>query len=173
MTAPHPEGPLAVETISSYARRVEDQVRVVLHLPGLDYSGQDEIAVRFKGRHGTVVGEARATIAGPGTLLVTEVPARSLPPGIWRVAVRPTPEARFRRADARLMTSSSQPIALLGGPAPRGFIAPPQPVAPLSRRQRLAGHAGTLVDRGLAPMSRERADRYRAAVRRAARRLLG
>ena len=48
-----------METISSYARRVEDQVRVVLHLPELDCSGHDEIAVRFKGRHGTVVGDSQ------------------------------------------------------------------------------------------------------------------
>ena len=150
------ERPLAVETISSYAHRAGDRIRLVLHLPELEYGGE-EITVRFKSPHGAVTGTAKAVTATPGTLLETEVPTTSLQPGIWRLAVQPNRDAGFRRARARLLTSSTQPIALLVG-APPVANAPPKPTVAPTSRQRLAHHAGNALERALAPLPRERAE---------------
>lgn len=172
MTTEQQAGPIAVETISSYARRIGDRVRVVLDLPELDVHGQAQVTLRLKSHHGAVVSEAEATPVGAGTRLEAEFPAKRLRPGVWRLAARPGSEAAFRGVGARLLTSRTQPIALLVGPAPRGSIAPPKPQSSPTRKQRLARRAGSLVDRALAPLPPEKAARYRATARRSARQLL-
>lgn len=173
LTTQHqPAGPIAVETISSYARRVGDRVRVVLDLPDLDTREQTEMEVRLKSPHGTAVSRGRTSTSAAGTRLEVEFPGRRLRPGIWRLAARPAPDAPYRRLGARLLTSRTQPIALLVGGAPRGSIDPPTPRRTLTRKQRLAHRAGTLVDQALSPFPAEKADRYRAAARRTARKLL-
>lgn len=171
-TQQQPTGPIDVETISSYARRVGDRVRVVLHLPDFDAGEETELDVRLKSPHGTVVSRAQTSTSAAGTQLQVEFPGRRLRPGIWRLAARPAPGAPYRRVGARLLTSRTQPIALLVGGAPRTSIAPPTPKRALTRKQRLAHRAGNLMDRALAPIPAEKADRYRAAARRTARKLL-
>lgn len=161
-----------VEAIASYAHRAKGTVRLVLQLPGAEPTDGANATVRLAGQRGTVRAKATVTATDPGVRVEATVPAKELPPDIWRIAVRLDPEGPFLRVQARLLTSRTQPIALLPGPVP-----PRQIDAPRARTQtgssRLVQRAGRVVDLVLKRLPEERAARYRTSLRRSARRVLG
>lgn len=161
-----------VEAIASYARRTKGTVRIVLQLPAAEPTAGEQAQVRLTGRQGSVRARATITAADPGVCVEVSVPAKKLPPGIWKIAVRIDPETPFGRVQARLLTSRTQPIALLPGPPSRRQIEPPRRLH-RPRRPQLVERSGRLVDRGLRRLPDERAAKYRASLRKAARRLFG
>src|SRR4051794_22376602 len=175
-------GVQAVETIASYANQVEGVVNLVLHLPeGADgaegpLGSAATLRLRRANRGPAVTAPATTTPAEGGALLESHIGADQLPPGVWRMWLRPAADAPEIRLQARLLTSRKQPIALLPGPAPRigGSPAIPRPrraePAPASAPGRLRGFAVKGVDAALSRLPEERAARYRAHLAKAARR---
>jgi hypothetical protein len=171
-------GVQAVETIASYANQVEGVVNLVLHLPeGASASEAGTLRLRRVNRGPAVTATATTSPAEGGALLESHIGADQLPPGVWRMWLRPAPDAPEIRLQARLLTSRKQPIALLPGPAPRigGSPAIPQPrraeTAPSPARGRLRGVAVKGVDAALSRLPEERAARYRAGLAKVARRV--
>jgi hypothetical protein len=162
----------SVETISSYARRTEDGVQLVLHLPGLQ-ADEGTLQLRLAGPRGKVRTEATVTATEPGMRVEAHLGAKQLSPGVWRIALRQDPEAPFVRAQARLLMSTTQPIALLPGPAPRTRLEPPVRAVPSSPARRALREAGRLADRALSVLPADRAERARETLRSSAHRILG
>jgi hypothetical protein len=169
---------LAVEVISSYARRSADRVRLRLQLPRVRMVDGQQVRVRLQRAKASVTGDDTVTDVTGGIRVEAELPADRLPSGTWSIAVSIGTGGRFQRVQARLLTSTTRPIALLTGSAPRGSalaaggrVAQPPSKAP--------GHpdwmrrAGRLVDRALGVLPPTRAARCRKAVRATARRVLG
>lgn len=161
-----------VETIASYARRSESGVRLVLHLPDVQSTETATAQVRLKSGRGSVRANATVRPALPGVHIEADIPAKRLPPSVWRIAVRLDSEGPFRRVQARLLTSRTQPIALLPGPTPKTLMDPPPARTPKAH-PRVLRSAGRVVDHALGVLPAERATRYRATLRRSARRILG
>lgn len=164
-----------VETIASYARRAGNGVRLVLHLPDVQGGEGAEAQIRLTSGRGSVRANATVTAAIPGVHIETTIPAKRLPPSVWRIAVRLDSEGPFRRVQARLLTSRTQPIALLPGPAPKTLMDPPPVKTRKTRkaRPRVMRGAARMVDQALGVLPAERATRYRASLRKSARRILG
>jgi hypothetical protein len=174
-----------VETIASYANQVEGVVNLVLHLPdeaeaaaeGAAGGAGATLRLRRANRGPAVTAPATTSPAEGGALLESHISSDQLPPGVWRMWLRPAPDAPEIRLQARLLTSRKQPIALLTGPAPRigGSPAIPRPrraePTPPSARGRLRGFAVKGVDAALSRLPEERASRYRAGLVNAARRV--
>ena len=157
-----------VETISSYARRRDGAVAVILHLPELA-TGAGEGDVRLASGRRNVSARATVKEAVPGARVEAELPAEQLPPGVWTVSVKLDGDTSFQSVQARLLTSGQQPIALLTGPrGGAGLTAG----APVTGRRRVAAQAGRVLDRVLAVLPPEQARRYRSTLRKTARRVL-
>src|SRR3954452_12219796 len=171
-----PSGLQTVETIASYANQVEGVVKLVLHLPEGPAGSEPTLRLRRANRGPVVTATGAASPAEGGVLVECRIGVDQLPPGVWRIWMRPAPDAPEIRLQARLLTSRKQPIALLPGPAPRigGSPAIPPPrragAAPASARGRLRGFAVKGVDAALSRLPEERAARYRAHLAKAARR---
>jgi hypothetical protein len=114
-----------------------------------------------------------------GTLIEASIDADKLPPGVWRIWMRPGEDQPEIRLQARLLVSRKQPIALLPGPAPRTGAAPaiPQPrrrqQPAAASRSRLRAAAVKGVDAVLSRLPDERAARYRARLAQVAHRVTG
>lgn len=147
-----------VDTLSSYAHRMGGDVHLVLELPETSPAdGPARLVLRReagRGRAGrggrgdkVVRVDAETAPAGAGVRLEARVPARRLPPGLWRLALRRDESATPERLQARLLTSRTQPVALLAGPRPSMKMAPPRPRTPsgpaavAGRARRVAGRA--------------------------------
>lgn len=165
-----------VETIGSYANRVEGTIHVVLQLPGA--LTVTEPTLRLRRPQGGVVVEVSATSSSnsDGTVLEADIDGDELPRGMWHLWLRPGPDQEQTRLQARLLTRR-QPIALLCGPAPR---TPSRPAIPVPRSKAPAVQRGVIrrvgvqvVDAALSRLPEDRASRYRARLARAAKRVLG
>ncbi|MDO9457462.1 hypothetical protein [Nocardioides sp.] len=128
--------PQPIEAVSSYARRVGDTIKVVITLPD-DLQSQvgqrlthRRVWLRF-GHRVDGVREGFRVLAevtpGARPRLVAEAPAASLPPGVWNLALRVGQNGPLVPLEARLLTSDTQPIALLAGPKPRTRMEEPAP----------------------------------------------
>jgi hypothetical protein len=170
-------GVQTVETIASYANRVEGTIHLVLQLPGGPTVTEPTLRLRRPKRGATVQVSATSSVSSDGTLLEADIDADELPPGVWHMWLRPGPDQEETRLQARLLTSRRQPIALLPGPAPRtpsGPVIPaPRSKAPTPQRSNIRRVAVKGVDAALSRLPEQRASRYRARLARAANRVLG
>lgn len=124
-----PEPRLEVQAESSYARRSGDDLRLVLHLPDRGPVTGEHATLGFSSRKGRRQAQAAAEVraSGTGVLLEARVPRRDLPPAVWRLTVSSGGDGPATRLKTRLLTSDTQPVALLPGPVPRTRMAPPAP----------------------------------------------
>jgi hypothetical protein len=119
--------PLEVDEIASYAHRVDDGVRLVLHVPGL-VPDTDEVRVRLWAGDQVRQRPASVRAVDGGTVLELVVPVKGLGHRVWRLAVAAGGDGTsYRRLQARLLTSSRQPVALITGPMPRTVLPEPSP----------------------------------------------
>lgn len=166
-----------VETVGfvlSYARRSGKDLTLVIQLPNVTEIDSPDVQLRLRGQRDTarIAGTLTKDPDRPGAMLRARVPARSVKPDVYRIAMRPASGGEFGRIQARLLVGRAQPVALLPGPAPRTKMQPPRP-RPTSRpRRRAVQAAAKVVDRALRRVPADRAVRYRAIVRRLARRAL-
>jgi glycosyltransferase involved in cell wall biosynthesis len=168
---------VVVEVTSSYARRSADRVRLVLHLPGAGTSDGQRARVRLQRAQSAVTGDATVTDAIGGIRVEAGLPADRLPSGTWSIAVSLGQGERFQRVQARLLTSTTRPVALLTGSAPRGSASGGS--GRVAQPPKAPGHpdwmrrAGRQVDRALGVLPPAQAARCRKALRATARRVLG
>ncbi len=170
-------GALTVETIASYAHRVDDTVRLVLEVPEAPELAGPTLRLRRAKGGPSVTVPATVSLGPSGTRIEAGIEADRLPPGVWHMWLRPDPEQPQTRLQARLVSSRRHPIALLPGPAPRTSSAPaiaaPRRRTPPAPRGRLRQVAVKSVDAALARLPEERASRYRSVIAGAAHRLIG
>jgi hypothetical protein len=127
-----------VDIAASYARRLDDEVQLVLLLPDAE-PGPGPVVVRLRDGGRTLKHPATIGLVPGGARLEMVAPAQKLGRGVWRLAVRTRPDAAFTRIEARLLTGRGQPVALLPGPAPETRMPAPEP----------AGRPATEAARGL------------------------
>jgi hypothetical protein len=113
------DGLHTVSNIASYARRVGDQVLVVLHLPEVDVAAAREARLRFvsgESRFGVPATTAPAT---PGLTVTASAPGDGLGDAVWQLVLVGADGDQTWRLEARLLAAAGQPVALLPGPAPK------------------------------------------------------
>lgn len=118
-----------VAVATSHARRVGDEVSVVLELLDADLpTGDAEVRLTRGQRRAKVP----ATISphGSGVLVACTVPARVRGRGAWQLALRAAGSTSFACVHARLIVHRHQPVAVLAGRAPDTRLAAPAPRVP-------------------------------------------
>lgn len=129
--------PLQVDELLSFAHRVGDEVRVTLRLTdGNIEAGPARVRLVNDRRRFEVDGAV--TSESDGTVLTFTAPQDKLRRAVWRVALRPANGERFQRAQARLLATPAQPVALLPGPTPATRMTPPAPRPKVSVARRVA-----------------------------------
>lgn len=130
--------PAPVRAVDSYARRVGDDVQVVIVLEDdlRDRVGQALTNRRVWLRLGRQVGEERVRFRVPAEVTAGErprvtatVPLAEATPGTWNLALRVGQDGPVVPLEARLLTTDPavQPIALLAGPRPATKMEEPAP----------------------------------------------
>lgn len=112
-------GTRVVSNISSYARRVEDRVLVVLHVPGLSAMAAGDVRLRFVSGEEHFGVPASVTPASPGLIVTAQADADLLGDRLWRLVLVSRDRESTWKLEARLLAKAGQPVALLPGPAPR------------------------------------------------------
>ena len=165
---------LAVELSASFAHRTGEDVHVVVQLA---HGAVLETPAELLLRAGKQLKRVPVTVSttAEGLLLDGRVPAATLRPGVWQLAVAGG-DARPVPVEARLLNSRKQPIALLPGPLPTTQLPPPErtpaPVAD-SGRVRAYRTAAVVANRGLALLPERQASSARSALKKVGRRVLG
>jgi hypothetical protein len=119
---------LEVGLLDSLAWRAGDQLRLALHLPGLEPVAADmpvEVRLRDGQRRVREAGTITPASAGGGYLVEVSVLGRRVAEGLWRIAVRIGEAEAFTPVEARLLVRRGHPVALLPGPEPRTRMAEP------------------------------------------------
>jgi hypothetical protein len=130
--------PAPVEGVASYARRVGDEIRVLLTLPDAmtDRVGQRlthrRVWVRFSRKVDGVARRHRAlaeVTMGDKPVVVATIPVADLGVGVWNLSLRIGREGPVVPLEARLLLTDTdrQPLALLVGPRPRTRLPEPAP----------------------------------------------
>lgn len=130
--------PAPVEAVASYARRVGDEIRVVLTLPDAmtDRVGQRltnrRVWVRFSRKVDGEQQGARAlaeVMPGAKPVVVASIPVGDVPVGVWNLALRLGQQGPVVPLEARLLIpdTATQPLALLVGPKPTTRLPEPSP----------------------------------------------
>lgn len=130
--------PAPVEAVSSYARRVGDDVKIVLTLPDAmtERVGQRlthrRVWVRLSRRIDGDQQRCRVlaeVTPGERPVVTASVPVADVPAGVWQLALRVGQEGPVVPLEARLLTTdtATQPLALLVGPKPLMRLPEPAP----------------------------------------------
>ena len=130
--------PAPVEAVSSYARRVGDEIKIVLTLPDAmtDRVGQRltnrRVWVRFSRKVDDVQQRCRAlaeVTTGDRPVVTASIPVAEVPAGTWQLALRVGQQGPVVPLEARLLTTdtATQPLALLVGPKPLTRLREPAP----------------------------------------------
>jgi hypothetical protein len=171
---------VTVDLTRSWARREGGDARLVICLPdGSAVGGAGaETRLRLRSRGRDVESATSPTAAPDGALILDlSVPGDRLPPGVWKLAV--LRGADVVELEARLVANHKQPIALLPGPTPTTKMPAPRPATaaegdePAGLRPKARRSAARAVDAALAVLPEARATKYRAALARVGRRVLG
>ena len=122
---------LPVDPLLSYARRVGDDVKVVLVVgPAEEPLGAD-IALRLRSKGAAVdVPAAVAPVDGGRSRIEALLPGGEVGDGTWRLKL--LGRATFGRLNlqTRLLLRAGMPVALLPGPSPDTRLPEPAPTAP-------------------------------------------
>ena len=118
------DGLHTVSNIASYARRVDDQVRVVLHLPELDTGPLHDARLRFVAGDQRFGVPATVTPASPGVIVTAQAGGDRLGDSVWQLVLVGAGGETTWRLEARLLARPGQPVALLPGPAPKTHRRP-------------------------------------------------
>jgi hypothetical protein len=175
--------PAGIDLVGSFARQTGADAELVLWEPKMD----GPIAtVQLRKGNRSVDGLVEALDDESGRRLVARVPRAKLSDGIWSVTAQ-SASGQDEPIDARLLVQARRPLVLLWGgqttrsrtPKPRPAVASvrstpagqaPAALPPL--RHQIAAAGGRFLDRRLAALPAERADKLRGAARRAARRVV-
>jgi hypothetical protein len=140
-----------VGVLDSLAWRGEGQVHLALHLPDAGLApGAEGVMLQLRDGDRRVRRAAMVATAATGVLVEASVPGPRLADGLWRIALRPGPDADLVRLEARLLVKPGQPVALIPGPEPKTRMAPPLPEpvpATASVPSAIRRAAGRLVQR--------------------------
>ncbi|MET1059346.1 MAG: hypothetical protein ABWX84_07100 [Nocardioides sp.] len=116
-----------VSVVTSLAHRRGGDVRVVLHLPGLDLPPGSGL-LRCSNADGRRVRRpATITAADEGVRVEALFPAGRLRGAVWRLAVKAATDDAWLPVEARVLVGPRQPVALLPGPRPVTRLAEPVP----------------------------------------------
>lgn len=129
---------LEVDGQVSWARRVGDEIQVQLRLPNA-VIGPGVARMQLGTRNRQLRLPAEVTAVDGATLVAFSAPQTELGWATWHLAVQRDPGGPFVLVQARLVTASESPVALLPGPAPSTRMPPPIPRAHRSLAHRLAG----------------------------------
>jgi hypothetical protein len=166
--------PLTVDLTLSYAYRSGGDIRVVLVLP--EATGASQFTwLRLRNAKRTVRVEVAPTTTADGTLVDVTIPAPRLGRSVWKLALLSENAPRAVALQARLLTSRTQPVALLPGPEPTTRMPPPKPRPPVGRRAagpELRARITRSVDGALRLLPAPAASRVRAGLVRIGRRVL-
>lgn len=174
--------PVPVDVSASFAQRTRtgQDVRVVLSLSDLPDVPEPAV-LRLRSGKRTVRAPLTQRVTAEGTVLEATVPAADLKPAVWALALRGG-EGETRQVhplEARLLTSRTQPVALLPGPTPATRIPPPapRPASSAGRRvkvdPRVRATMVRSVDGALSVLPDEVAARFRDRLGSLGRRVLG
>lgn len=164
-----PPRKVAVDYPYSFAHRTGADLRVVLDLAAsagaapIRLDGEGPV-MRFTKEGRAVRAKAQVSMHGERLRLEATLPWSKLRPGVWQLAVRPSPDEKVRPLQARLLVSRKQPLALLPGGAPRTRLQPPRTASEQSTARRVFETAVSRLPEG-------QAQRLRSAARSAARRV--
>jgi hypothetical protein len=111
------EGPIAVDSVLSYARVDGDAVRVVLALPEDADPPGHRIFIRFEGEQAHLRAPASLERSDGRTRIEVSVPRGQLADGLWHLKLREG-GGSLRSSGARLLLDARQPVALLFGKTP-------------------------------------------------------
>jgi hypothetical protein len=128
---------LEADELLSWARRVGDEVRVHLRLPGAALEPGPASVKLANGRRRFRL-PAEVTAAEGAVVVTFSAPQAGLGRAAWRLAIQQSTSARFIRVRARLLAAATSPVALLPGPEPATRMPPPTPRTrrPGARRRR-------------------------------------
>ena len=111
------KGPIAVDSLLSYARLDGDAVRVVLALPEDSGLAGRRVSVRFQSDQTRVRVPASLERLDGRTRLEVAVPREKLADGLWQLKLREAGPP-LRNLRTRLLLDAHQPVALLFGKTP-------------------------------------------------------
>jgi hypothetical protein len=111
------EGPIAVDSLLSYARTDGDKVRVVLALPDDAGVSGERVFIRLQSDQSRFRVPASLEHADGRTRVEITVPREQLADGVWQLRLREA-GGSLRNLGARVLLDSRQPIALLFGKTP-------------------------------------------------------
>ena len=158
-----PDGPIEVDFPYCVAYRSGGVLQLVLDVVAPVEGPDPVVRLRLGKRH--VDGAVRVEPQGERWLLRAELPTERLAPGTWTIALRPSSDEPFRRVQARLLVSDSQPLALLPGPPTKPGLRPaPGPAWSPTRK---------LAERALGALPERRSEQVRTGVRAVKRRVPG
>lgn len=125
-------GPLQVDPLLSYARRLDEDIRIVLQVHPSDDLSANQAFLRLLGPDEARRVRATVTPLSKRVLIEALVPADQLTPGTWRLKLR-LGDSTLRNLRSRLILSPGQPVALLCGRPPQTLLPEPEPrVQPVS-----------------------------------------
>lgn len=110
-----PTGPIATDSLLSYARRDGDAVRVVLALPDDAGVAGPEVFVRFQDADAHFRTRGQVVGSGGRTSVQVTVPRTRVADGVWHLRLRQDAESPLRDLGARLLVHGDLPVALLFG----------------------------------------------------------
>lgn len=157
----------ALPTLSCAAQQ-GDRLHLQLQLSDPHAAGPTPFVRLHQDGRPTCTAPVRLTLASGSDLAEADLPLRAVGTGTWRLEIGQSSDGNFRPFPAFVLISDRNPVALLlGQPAQPTEGAAPRPIESLPTRRSVA-----LADRLLAELSPARARRYRARLRRAARRVV-
>lgn len=118
---------LRVDPLLSYARRVGDDVEVILEVEGDPPGGGSEASLRLLSGD-TMEQAASVTVSGPGRFrLELRIPESRLEGRTWRMRLLDQARPEPRNLQTRLLVRAHVPVALLPGRVPSTRLPEPSP----------------------------------------------
>ena len=158
-----------VEVTDSFACVEGENIRLVLRLAEPGDLAEGTIPIQLRSGKNQIAADVKVRRDADGALLEGRLASAHLPARVWTMALVPDGRPRIP-LQARLLTSSRQPVALLPGPTPATKMPPPGPrrtgTSPVPEPRRRVGrvwHVGAAV---LSVLPATLASRLRVIARR-------
>ncbi len=119
---------LRVDPLLSYARRIGDDLKVVLVVGPDDEPVAPDVVLRLRDAEKVVDQPVTVTsLDGRRARVEAAIPAQALPEGTWKMKLVGPPGTERRNLQTRVLLRSGMPVALLPGRPPRTVIPEPVP----------------------------------------------